>query len=142
MSEIDRDDLTTRIARGTAVPPEKVGEVVQMALEELHRIAIVDDKGPTAAAMAACFAFGAETAFHLMGLFASEHDYHGRQDEAGMWSEISARLIPQAYREGCDRIAPWLMERTEARSRLNKEILNRPKRQALDLSISPPKSAP
>jgi hypothetical protein len=34
--------------------------------------------------MATCFSFGADAAFHLIGLFASEHHYHGRHDDAGV----------------------------------------------------------
>lgn len=82
MKQQERKGVALRIARTTGVQPDKVGEVLQLALEELHRIAIVDEKGPTAAAMETTFSFGAEAAFHLMGLFATEHDYHGRKDEA------------------------------------------------------------
>jgi hypothetical protein len=110
-------NLAARIAQATGVEPGKVTEVVQLAFEELHRIAIVDEKGPTAAVIEACFSFGDEAAFHLMGLYASEHDYHDREDEAGIWSETAMRLIPSAYRERCDRIAPWFSERAAARLR-------------------------
>jgi len=95
---------------------------VQLALQELHRITIVDEKGPTAAAMEACFSFGSKAAFHLMGLFASEHDYHGRKDDAGVWSEIAMRFIPTAFQEGCGRIAPWFAEKTVARRELDAAI--------------------
>ena len=125
MSDINRDDLSNRISRATGVQPEKVGEVVQLALEELHRIAIVDEKGPTAAAMKACFSFGAEAAFHLMGLFASEHEYHGRKDDADAWFEIAMRFNPAAFREGCDRTAPWFAEKTAARRELDAAIRHR-----------------
>jgi hypothetical protein len=48
-------DLATRIAQATGIQPEKLREAVQLALEELHRVTIVDEKGPTAAVMEACF---------------------------------------------------------------------------------------
>ena len=32
-----RNDLANQIAQSTGVKPEKVGEIVQLALEELHR---------------------------------------------------------------------------------------------------------
>jgi hypothetical protein len=121
----ERNDLVARIAQVTNIHPEKVCEVVQLALEELHRIMIVDEKGPTAAVMEACFSFGGEAAFHLIGLFASEHAYHGRDDDAGMWSEVAIRFIPGAYAEGCDRIAPWFNEKTAGRLRLDAEIKKR-----------------
>jgi hypothetical protein len=121
----ESNDLATRIARATGVHPEKICEVVQLALEELHRITIVDEKGPTAAVMEACFSFGGEAAFHLIGLYASEHAYHGQDDDAGMWSEVAMRFIPTAYAEGCDRIAPWFAEKTAGRLRLDADIRNR-----------------
>lgn len=96
-------------------------EVVQRALEELHCISIVDEKGPTAAAMEACFSFGDKAAFHLIGLFASEHAYHGRRDNAGMWNEVAMRFIPSAYAEGCARISPWFAEKTAGRLRLDRD---------------------
>jgi len=49
MTHGERNDLSTRIAQATGIDPEKVHEVVRLALEELHRITIVDEKGPTAA---------------------------------------------------------------------------------------------
>jgi hypothetical protein len=121
----ERSDLATRIAQATGIQPEKVCEVVQLALEELHRIMIVDEKGPTAAVMEARFSFGGEAAFHLIGLFASEHAYHGRDDDVGMWSEVAMRFIPSAYAEGWARIAPWFGEKTADRLRLDAAIRNR-----------------
>src|ERR1700730_18061217 len=102
MNRDEQSDPADRIARATDVRPEKVGEIVQSALEELHRISLVHEKGPTAAVMAACVSFGDKAAFHLIGLYASERQYHGRGDDAGIWSEIAIRFIPIAYREGCD----------------------------------------
>lgn len=110
------DNLAMRIGLAAGVEPEKVAQVVQLALESLHRITVVDKKGPTAAVMEACFSFGGASAFHLIGLFASEHDYHGRSDDAGVWTEVAMRFIPDAYREGCERIAPWFAEKKAARS--------------------------
>jgi hypothetical protein len=118
----ERNGLATRIAQATGIPPEKVCEVVQLALEELHHIMIVDEKGPTAAVMEACFSFGGDAAFHLIGLFVSEHDYHGRDDDAGIWSEVAKRFIPSAYAEGCARIAPWFREKTADRLGLDADI--------------------
>jgi hypothetical protein len=122
----ESNDLATRIAQATGIQPEKLREVVQLALEELHRITIVDEKGPTAAVIETCFSFGDEAAFHLIGLFASEHAYHGRDDDAGMWSEVARRFIPTAYAEGCDRIAPWFAEKAAGRLGLDADIRNRP----------------
>jgi hypothetical protein len=118
-------DLAAQIAQATGVDQEKVPEVVQLALEELHRITIVNEKGPTAAIMEACFCFGGKAAFHLVGLFASDHEYHGRDDDAFMWREVAMRLIPSAYAEGHDRIASWFSEKTPARLRLDAEINKR-----------------
>jgi hypothetical protein len=118
----ERNGLATRIGQATGIPPEKVCEVVQLALEELHHIMIVDEKGPTAAVMEACFSFGGDAAFHLIGLFVSEHDYHGRDDDAGIWSEVAKRFIPSAYAEGCARIAPWCREKTTDRLGLDADI--------------------
>ena len=56
MSEVDTP--LARIDRGTGISPDRVGEVVQVALEELHRIAAIEEEGPSASVMAACFAFG------------------------------------------------------------------------------------
>ena len=67
------NDLATRIAQDTGVNPEKVGDVIQHALEELHRMATVDQKDSTAAVMEACFSSGAKAAFHLIGLYATDH---------------------------------------------------------------------
>jgi hypothetical protein len=118
-------DLASRIGQTAGVEPEKVCEVVTLALEEFHRLTIVDEKGPTAAVMEACFAFGADAAFHLMGFLSSEHDYHGRIDEARVWNEVAMRFIPEAHRKGCERIAPWFSEKTPARVRLD-DASNRP----------------
>jgi hypothetical protein len=115
MTKLEGNGLVVRIAQSTGLQPEKVAEVVQLALEEIHRITIVDEKGPTAAVMEACFSFGDKAAFHLIGLYVSEHDYHGRGDDAGIWNEVAMRFIPTAYAEGCDRIAPWFREKTPAR---------------------------
>jgi hypothetical protein len=122
MTKLEQSGLVTRIAQSTGVQPEKVAEVVQLALEGLHRIAIVDEEGPTAAVMEACFSFGDKAAFHLIGLYVSEHDYHGRGDDAGIWNEVAMRFIPSAYAEGCDRMAPWFRERTPARQLLDADI--------------------
>lgn len=118
----ERIDLATQIAQVTGIQPEKVCEVGQLALQDLHRITIVDEKGLTAAVMEACFSFGGEAAFHLIGLFVADHDYHGRNDDAGMWNEVAMRFIPTAYREGCARIAPWFAEKTPERVRLDADI--------------------
>src|ERR1022692_4509218 len=115
MAHRKMDELATRIARATGVEPKKVEEVVQLALEELHRITVIDEKGLTAAMMAARFSFGAEAAFHLIGLFVEDHLLHGRKDDAGILNEVAVRLIPIAHQEGCDRIAPWFSERSAAR---------------------------
>jgi hypothetical protein len=120
----EKNDLLTRIAQATGVEPKKVDEVVQLALQEFHRITIVDEKGPTAAVMEACFSFGGEAAFHLIGLYVSEHDYHGRHDDAGIWNEVAMRFIPDEYRDGCKRIAPWFAEKTAARVDLDAAIQN------------------
>jgi len=122
MKPDERSGLATQISRSTGVPPEKVAGVVQLALQELHRISIIDEKGPTAAVMEACFSFGAEAAFHLVGLFVSEHDYHGREDDAGIWSEVAKRFIPAEFEAGCDRIARWFAEKTADRRALDAAI--------------------
>jgi hypothetical protein len=121
----DQNDLATRIAQATGIQPEKVCKVVQLALQDLHRITIVDEKGLTAAIMEACFSFGGEAAFHLIGLFATDHAYHGRNDDAGIWNEVAMRFIPSAYREGCARIAPWFAKKTPERLRLDADIRER-----------------
>jgi hypothetical protein len=72
--------------------------------------------------MEACFSFGDDAAFHFIGLYASEHDYHGRSDEAGTWTEVAKRFIPTAYAEGCVRVAPWFAEKTAGRLRLDAAI--------------------
>jgi hypothetical protein len=89
--------------------------------KEMHRIMIVYERGPTAAAMETCFSFGADAAFHLIGLCASEHHYHGRADDARTWNEVAMRFIPDAHREGCQRIAPWFSERTPDRVSLDED---------------------
>jgi hypothetical protein len=112
-------DLASRIGWTAGVEPEKVCEVVTLALEEFHRLTIVDEKGMMAAAMEACFAFGADAAFHLMGFLSSDHNYQGRTDEARVWNEVAMRFIPEAHRKGCERIAPWFSERSPARVRID-----------------------
>ena len=84
MTKLDQNGLVARITQSTGVQPEKVAEVVQLALEQLHRITIVDERGPTAAVVEARFSFGDKAAFHLIGLYVSEHDYYGRGDDAGI----------------------------------------------------------
>jgi hypothetical protein len=128
MRKLEGNSLVIRIAQSTGLQPEKVAEVVQLALEEIHRIAIVDEKGPTAAVMEACFSFGEKAAFHLIGLYVSEHDYHGRGDDAGIWNEVAMRFIPTAYAEGCDRMAPWFSEKTPDRLLLDADKPRRPRR--------------
>jgi hypothetical protein len=93
----------------------RVSQVIRLALEQPHRTSIVDERGPTAAVEETCFSFGPEAAFHLIGLFVSEHDYHGRDDEAGIWAEVAKRFFPTEYREGCARIARWFSEKTDDR---------------------------
>ena len=112
----DKVNLSPKIVQATGLEPEKICEVVYLYLAEMHRIMIVDEKGPTAAAMETCFSFGADAAFHLIGLYASNDHYHGRDDDAGVWNEVAMRFIPQAHREGCERISPWFSERTPARA--------------------------
>ena len=116
------EDLAIRIGTRTGVEPGKVCQVVQLAFEELHRLTIVGDKGPTDAAMEARFSFGAEAAFHLIGMFAVENAYHGRIDEAGTWNEVAMRFIPDAHREGVERSTPWFKERTPMRVELDEQI--------------------
>jgi hypothetical protein len=50
------------------------------------------------------------------------HDYHGRDDEAGIWVEVAKRFIPDAYREGCQRIAPWFAGKTADRLALDTDV--------------------
>jgi hypothetical protein len=83
----DKVEPITRIVQATGLEPEKICEVVYLYLADMHRIMIVDEKGPTAAAMETCFSFGADAAFHLIGLYASNDHYHGRDDDAGVWNE-------------------------------------------------------
>ncbi|MEE1614044.1 hypothetical protein [Microvirga sp. CF3016] len=110
------------IAAKVGVEPEKVCEIVQLALEEFHRQTAIGDKGPSDAVMEACFSFGAEAAFHLIGLFACFSAYRGNFDEAAIWEEVGMRLIPNAYQEGVDRIAPWFSERSPERLRHDEYI--------------------
>jgi hypothetical protein len=112
-------DLAIQIGLATRLEPERVSEVVTLALEELHRLTIVDEKGPTAAVMEACFSFGSKAAFHLIGLYASEHDYHGRNDDAVIWNEVAMRFIPETTQDECKRIARWFAEKTADRLRLD-----------------------
>jgi hypothetical protein len=65
----------------------------------IHRITIIDERGTTAAVMEACFSFGDKAAFHLIGLYVSEHDYHGRDDEAGVLA-IEASYFVEAILRG------------------------------------------
>lgn len=116
----------TRIVQKTGLGPEKIRDVIFLYLAEVHRITIVDEKGPTAAVMETCFSFGADAAFHLIGLYASEHQYHGRDDAAWAWSEVAMRFIPQAHQEGGERIASWFAEQTPARVSLDEDIRARP----------------
>lgn len=113
------------IAAKVGIEPEKVSEIVQLALEEFHRQAAVGEKGPTDAAMEACFSFGAEAAFHLIGLFACLHSYRGDFDEAATWNEVGMRFIPDAYEEGVKRIAPWFLERSRKRIEYDEYIASR-----------------
>ena len=119
MGRNDPADLANLNRKSQRYRPGKGGRSGSVRLEELHRISIVDEKGPTAAVMEACFSFGAEAAFHLIGIYASEHNYHGRDDDAGVWAEVAKRFIPTAYREGCDRVAPWFSEKTADRLELD-----------------------
>ena len=121
----DKVEPITRIVQATGLEPEKICEVVCLYLADMHRIMIVDEKGPTAAAMETCFSFGADAAFHLIGVYASNDHYHGRDDDAGAWNEVAMRFIPQAHREGCERISPWFSERTPARASLDKYLKKR-----------------
>jgi hypothetical protein len=72
--------------------------------------------------MEARFSFGDKAAFHLIGLYVSEYDYHGRDDEAGIWVEVAKRFISDAYREGCQRIAPWFTAKTADRLALDTDM--------------------
>ena len=121
----DKVEPITRIVQATGLEPAKICEVVYLYLAAMHRIMIVDEKGPTAAAMETCFSFGADAAFHLIGLYASNDHYHDRDDDAGEWNEVAMRFIPQAHREGCERISPWFSERTPARASLDKYLKKR-----------------
>jgi hypothetical protein len=49
----------TQIAHAIGLQPDKIGQVVQLAFEELHRITILDEEGLTATAMAAYFSLRA-----------------------------------------------------------------------------------
>jgi UDP-N-acetylmuramoylalanine-D-glutamate ligase len=41
----DKICVATRIAQATGLEPEKIADVIQLYLVELHRITIVDEKG-------------------------------------------------------------------------------------------------
>jgi len=105
----------SQIGQATGVDPGRVREIIQLALEELHRITIVHEYGPTAAMMEAAFGFGGEAAFHLVGIFAAVDEYKGREDDVFMWSEVAKRFIPDEYAEGVERMTPWLREKTVER---------------------------
>jgi hypothetical protein len=90
----DKNLLVTRIAQETGLEPEKIAEVIRLCLAGLHRITIVDEKGSTAAVMETCFSFGADAAFHLIGLYVSEHQGHGRSDDARVWNEVAVKTRP------------------------------------------------
>jgi hypothetical protein len=129
--ETRQDELRELLAR-----PEPNRTLIHPGLAEIYRRKVaalheaLEDEATREEAMElmeACFSFGAEAAFHLMGLFASENDYHGRKDEAAMWSEVAIRFIPSAYREGCDRIVPWFSEKTVTRRELDAANQAKPK---------------
>src|SRR5262245_50689476 len=105
------ENLANKISVRTGIKPEKIAEIVQLALEELHRLSIVGSQGPADAAMEACFSFGGEAAFHFIGILAVDNAYAGRENEAAMWNGVAMRFVPAAYREGAERIAPWFHER-------------------------------
>jgi hypothetical protein len=87
------ENLAEKIAARTGVDPAKVVEVVQLALEELHRLTVVGDKGPTDAAMETCFS--GEAAFTLHRCLSDGEPHDGRVNEARTWSEVAIRFITQ-----------------------------------------------
>jgi hypothetical protein len=52
------------------------------------------------------------------------------------------RFIPAAYREGCERIAPWFAEKTAARRELDAAIRDRPNPHLQALEDRQPRASP
>jgi hypothetical protein len=110
------------IAAEAGIERDKVCRIVELALAQLHRQTMVGASGPTDAVMDACFSFGADAAFHLIGLFACFQAYRGNFDDAADWDELGMRFIPDAYQKGVARIAPWRAERSPERVKYDEYI--------------------
>jgi len=111
--------LTDTITERTGVDSHHVNEIIEQALEELHRLCIVGDKGPTDAVMEACLSFGGKASFHFIGILAVDRAFTGDVDGAREWDEMAKRFIPEAYCDGVSRVSAWLKERTSTRIALD-----------------------
>jgi hypothetical protein len=98
------DSLARLAASHAGITPEQAVQAVTSALRSLHRIALTDPKGLTAAALEARLAFGAEACYHLCGLLEEECLKHGHESP---WSETLLRMDPsmRTYRALVQR---WL----------------------------------
>jgi hypothetical protein len=97
------------IAQEAAVSPAQVQQVATAVLRALHRTAVTNQEGLTAAVMETRFCFGPEACYHFTGLL--EHQ-RTESDPELPWSETIMRLDPRlrAYRAILDK---WLNPEAE-----------------------------
>jgi hypothetical protein len=109
-------DILKRIAAATVCEPEQVREVVHLALEALHKIAVCDERNVTAALMESCWIFGDGACYHLGGIL-EEARIGGGSDLP--WSEFFARFSPDTWHQFKPIFDQWMKDRTEARKSLD-----------------------
>ncbi len=96
-----------QVAAEAGISKHQARQAVTAALRALHRVAVTDPKGATAALMESYFCFGGEACFHVFGLL-EEARTHGDPDLP--WSETIERFAPQ-LRPYASVVDKWVRDR-------------------------------
>jgi hypothetical protein len=92
------------IANGAGVTPEQARHVATAVMRALHRTAVTDQTGLTAAVLETYYCFGPEACYHFTGLL---EENRTSCDPELPWSETLSRFAPhlKVYRAVLDK---WL----------------------------------
>lgn len=114
------EDILVEICAASGVEREVALRVTEAALQALHRHMVIDDQGSTGVAMDLLFTVSSRAAFCFLGVLATEHDYAGNEDCAGLVDETARRLLPGEQGDAAERMKAWLAQRAPARQEFDK----------------------
>lgn len=103
------DGWVVAVAQEAGIEPSEVAVAVTGALRRLHRMAVVDREGLSAAVVEIRLEIGAEACWHLCGLL--EMQRLGEPSDLS-WSETLMRLDPSLKHYGV-LIEKWLQARAD-----------------------------